>query len=218
MWCVPRLTDEFVERMKDVLNLYEKSYIEDEPVLCIDEKPLQLLDHSRAPIPVKKSGMIKKIDYEYKRKGTANIFSVVEPKAGRHYAYVSKRKTGIDFAKILYRISRNYVDTRTIHLVMDNYSTHSFKSLVKRYGETKAKMIWDRFTIHYTPKHASWLNQAEIEIGILSRQCLGSRRFGSICELRTNVNAWKKRINKKKVIINWKFTTKDAMKKFKLES
>jgi hypothetical protein len=92
MWCVPKLTDEFVERMKDVLNLYEKSYTEDEPILCIDEKPLQLLDHSRAPIPAKKSGTIKKIDYEYRRKGTANIFSVVEPKAGSTTLMFQKEK------------------------------------------------------------------------------------------------------------------------------
>ncbi len=218
MWCVPKLTDEFIERMKDVLDLYEKNYNNDEPVICIDEKPLQLLEDSRAPIPAKKSGMIKKIDYEYRRKGTVNIFSVVEPKAGRHFAYVSKRKTGIDFAKILYRITRNYKNARTIHIVMDNYSTHSFKSLSNRYGEVKAKKIWEKFTVHYTPKHASWLNQAEIEIGILSRQCLGSKRFGNIEKLRKSVNAWKKRINKNKVVINWKFTTKDAMKKFKLLS
>ncbi|WP_230391701.1 MULTISPECIES: IS630 family transposase [unclassified Oceanispirochaeta] len=203
--------------MEDVLNLYERPYNPVEPVVCLDEKPLQLLDHAKPETPIRKPGQAHKIDYEYKRRGTANIFCAVEPKAGRHFAYVSKRKEGKDFAKVLYRIARNYPEAITIHLVMDNYCTHSMKSLTRRYGEEKGKEIWERFTVHFTPKHASWLDQAEIEIGIMNRQCLGGKRFPNIEILRKNVNAWKNRMNKQKVKFDWKFTFKKAKIKFRLD-
>ena len=202
--------------MKDVLNLYDKPYNSEEPVVCLDEKPLQLLGHAKPESPVRRPGQIHKIDYEYKRRGTANVFCVVEPKGGNHFAYVSKRKEGKDFAKIIYRIARNYPEAKTIHLVMDNYCTHFLPSLIKRYGEEQAKKIWSRFTVHYTPKHASWLNQAEIEIGIMNKQCLGIKRFSCIEELRTSVTAWKNRMNKRKVRFDWTFTFKKAEKKFRL--
>lgn len=137
MWCVPSLNEEFKERMEDVLNLYERPYHSEEPVVCIDEKPLQLLDHAKPETPMRKPGQTHKIDYEYKRRGSVNIFCAVEPKAGRHFAYVTKRKKGPDFAKVLYRIARNYPNAKTIHLVMDNYCTHFLKSLIKQYDEEK---------------------------------------------------------------------------------
>lgn len=216
MWCVPSLNEEFLERMEDVLNLYEKPFNPEEPVICLDEKPLQLLDHAKPETPLRKPGQTHKIDYEYIRRGTANIFCVVEPKAGRHFAYVSKQKKGIDFAKIIYRVARNYPKAKTIHLVMDNYGTHFIKSMIKKYGEEKGQEIWERFTVHYTPKHASWLDQAEIEIGIMNRQCLGKRRFSDIKTLRKNVNAWKKRMNKQQVKFDWRFTFQKAKIKFRL--
>lgn len=214
MWCVPKLNEEFIKNMEDVLSTYELIYNYKEPVVCLDEKPVQFLEDSRLGIHFA-PGIIKKKDYEYKRRGTGNVFCAVEPKAGRHFTYVTRYKKGKDFAKIIGRISRAYKDVDTIHLIMDNYGTHTKKALTDFYGEENGNEIWDRFTIHYTPKHASWLNQAEIEIGILSRQCLGKRRIKDIDTLRQQVKLWNKEVNRRKLKINWKFTTKDARKKFK---
>ena len=214
MWCIPEMTPEFIERMEDVLDLYAKNYDSNEPVVCLDEKPVQLVKDAKRPIPGK-CGSIKKRDYEYIRAGTANVFCAVEPKAGRHFTYVTKNRKGKEFAKVLNRISKHYSNAKKIHLVMDNLRTHSLKSLINFYGERKGNDIWNRFEVHVTPKHASWLDQAEIEIGIYSRQCLGKNRMGDIDELRNKTRAWNKEANKRKLKINWKFTTKEARKKFK---
>ena len=214
MWCIPELTPEFIERMEDVLDLYAKQYNFSEPVICLDEKPIQLIKDAREPIP-EKSGSIMKRDYEYIRAGTANVFCIVEPKGGRHFTYVTKNRKGKEFAKILNRIANHYSHAGKIHLVMDNLNTHNLKSLTNFYGEEKGNEIWNKFEIHFTPKHASWLDQAEIEIGIYSRQCLGKSRIGDIDELRRRSNAWNKEVNKRKLKINWKFSTKDARKKFR---
>ena len=214
MWCIPEITPEFVERMEDVLDLYIKPYNLREPVICLDEKPVQLVKDSRGPIPGK-AGSIKKRDYEYIRSGTANIFCIVEPKGGRHFTYVTKNRKGKEFAKVLNRVSKHYSDVDKIHLVMDNLNTHCLKSLTDFYGIKMGNKIWNKFETHYTPKHASWLDQAEIEISIFSRQCLGKSRVGDIDELRKKTNAWNKKVNRRKLKINWKFTTKEARKKFK---
>ena len=214
MWCIPELTPEFIEKMEDVLDLYAKAYNPNEPVICLDEKPIQLIKNAREPIPGK-PGSIKKKDYEYIRAGTGNVFCIVEPKGGRHFTYVTKNRNGKEFAKVLNRIANHYFYADKIHLVMDNLSTHSLKSLTNFYGEGKGNEIWNKFEIHFTPKHASWLDQAEIEIGIYSRQCLGKSRIGDIDELRKKTNAWNKEVNKKKLKINWKFTTKKAREKLK---
>lgn len=216
MWCIPELTPEFIERMEDVLDLYAKPFNPKEPVVCLDEKPVQLVYDARESIPGR-PGKIKKRDYEYKRAGTANVFCAVEPKGGRHFTYVTKNRKGKEFAKVLHRIARHYSHADKIHLVMDNLRTHSQKSLTDFYGEEKGTKLWSRFEIHFTPKHASWLDQAEIEIGIYSRQCLGKSRIGCINELRKKTNAWNKKVNKKKLKINWKFTTKKAREKFKYQ-
>lgn len=214
MWCIPELTSEFIERMEDVLDLYEKQYSPKEPVVCLDEKPVQLLKDAKETTP-EKPGSIRKRDYEYVRAGTANVFCIVEPKGGRHFTYVTKNRKGKEFAKIINRIANHYASADKIHLVMDNLNTHCLKSLTDFYGDEKGTAIWNRFEIHFTPKHASWLDQAEIEIGIYSRQCLGKSRIGNIDELRRKTKTWNKMVNKKKLKINWKFTTKEARKKFK---
>jgi len=214
MWCIPELTPEFIERMEDILNVYAKPYDSQEVVICLDEKPVQLVKEGREPIPGK-AGSIKKRDYEYIRAGTANVFCIVEPKAGQHFTYVTENRKGKEFAKVLNRIAKHYSPVEKVHLVMDNLSTHSLRSLTNFYGEEKGNEIWNKFVIHYTPKHASWLDQAEIEIGIYTRQCLGKSRIGDIDELNKKTKAWNKEVNKKKLIINWKFTTKEARKKFK---
>lgn len=153
MWCIPELDDEYISRMEDILNLYEKDICKEEPVVSLDEKSIQLLSEVKEPIPAKENGGIKKRDQHYIRKGTANIFCCVEPKAGKYYNYVTKNKKGPEFAKVINRIVNKYQKVKTIHLVMDNYSTHTLKSVTDFYGVKKGKELWDRFTIHFTPNH-----------------------------------------------------------------
>ena len=213
MWCVAALDDEYIERMEEILSLYEKDYNEKEPVVCFDEKPVQLLEDIREVNHSAKK--IKKRDHQYRRKGIANVFCGVEPLQGRYFNYVTENKKGPAFAKILKRLEFLYPDTETIHLVMDNYSTHTKKSLIDFYGEEEGTEIWNRFTIHYTPKNASWLDQAEIAIGLYSKQCLGKDRIGDIKILRQRTQAWNKAINKKKLKIQWGFTVAKAKEIFK---
>jgi hypothetical protein len=218
MWCVPEITREYVEKMEDVLNVYEKPLNPKEPVVCLDERPVQLLDDAREPIVADKPGRIFKRDSEYVRKGTANVFCGVEPKAGRHFTRVTKNRKGPAFAKMTARIARAYPGVTTIHLVMDNLNTHGKKSLTDFFGEKRGEALWGRFTPHYTPKHASWLDQAEIEIGIFSRQCLGKDRVGNIQSLRKRAAAWNRRVNRQRLKINWAFTVEKARRKFKYDS
>jgi hypothetical protein len=159
--------------MEEVLATYEKPWTAAEPVVGIDEKPVQLLADVRDPIPARKPGQIAKYDHEYERCGTANIFCAVEPKAGRHFTKVTPTRSGAEFAKMLKKVAGAYPRAKTIHLIMDNLSTHKRKMLTDHYGEQVGGDLWDRFTPHYTPKHGSWLNQAEIEISVLAGQCLG---------------------------------------------
>jgi transposase len=215
MWCVPNLTDEYIERMEDVLGVYERPYDPKRPVVCIDEKPTQLLEDSRPSVEATLNAGIKKRDYEYKRKGTANVFCAVQPMVGRYFTKVTDRRTKMDFAEFLRDIANSYADAKKIVLVMDNLNTHNESSLIERFGKREGGKIWSRFEVHYTPKHASWLNQAEIAIGIYSRQCLGKERIASKAELKARTKAWSKRANKEKITINWTFTKKKARKKFK---
>jgi len=203
--------------MEAILDLYNREYNPKIPNVCFDEKPLQLLENSRPIIKADKPGKIQKRDYEYKRMGTANIFCTVEPLAGKHITQVFAKKTRSEFAQNIKIISDEYPNAKKINIVMDNLNTHNKKSLVEYYGEIEGNKIWDRFNVYYTPKHASWLNQAEIEIGICSRQCIGKKRYPNIELLTEEVNAWNKAVNKKKIKINWSFTTKEARLKFKIK-
>lgn len=213
MWCVPKLNDEYIERMEDILDLYERPQNESEPVVCLDELPVVLHADKRPRKPAK-PGKPARYDYEYERKGTANIFCAVEPLAGKHFERVTKNRTFSEFAKFLASIERAYKYAEVIHLVMDNLSTHTVRSLEKFYGRERGREIWSRFQIHYTPRHASWLNIAEIEIGMLSRQGLGKRRYGDLAQIRTVTNAWKARANRKKTRIEWQYSTQKARKDF----
>lgn len=215
MWCVPELNDEYIERMEDVISLYEKDYNADEPVVCLDEKPIQLLEDLRKPKETSSATEISKKDHQYKRNGTANVFCGIEPLIGRYFNFVTKNKKAPEFAKVLNAIANKYPEASTIHLVMDNLSTHTEKSLVVKYGKDKAASLWNRFTIHYTPKNASWLDQAEIAIGLYSKQCLGKSRTPDIETLKRKTKAWNKAINRKKVKIEWGFTVEKAREKFK---
>lgn len=213
MWCVAELDEEYITRMEDILDLYEKPVSREEPVVCLDERPISLHGEKRKRLPLK-TGRITRFDYEYVRKGTANIFVAVEPLAGKHITKVTRTRDGFEFAKMLGEIARRYPKARTIHLVVDNLSTHSCHSLERHYGLEAGRALWSRFTLHFTPKHASWLNQAEIEISILNRQCIGRLRFGDIATLRPHVRAWNRRVNSERMHINWTFTSAKARSKF----
>ena len=210
MWCVAEITQKYLDAMNDILTLYEKPYNSKEPVVCFDEKSLQLLGEKREPRPMREGVPLRR-DYEYSRNGTANIFCAVEPVAGRHLTGIHSRRTANDFADFLAWLARCYPNTKTIHLVMDNLNTHRQRSLEKRFGPKRGREIWHRFTPHYTPVHASWLNQAEIEIGLIARQCLKHRRIASQAELREEVRAWNARANREKIKIRWAFTSKKAL-------
>jgi hypothetical protein len=213
MWCVPELTEEYISKMEDVLEVYEKPHNPKEPVVCLDEKPVTLHAEVRPPssaVP----GREARRDSEYERCGTANLFCAVEPKAGRHFTYPTPDRSAARFAQVVIDLAIKYPDADTIHLVMDNLNIHRRKSLTDLIGEEFGAEVWNRFTVHHTPKHGSWLNQAEIEIGLLSRQCLGTRRIPNLKELRKEVSAWNRDVNRRRTRINWKFDRKAARKKF----
>jgi hypothetical protein len=213
MWCVAEVNEAYLERMEEVLEVYEKPYNPLEPVVCLDEKPVVLHRDLRPPTQAQPQQPAKR-NHEYKRCGTANVFCAVEPLAGRHFTWPTPNRSGQQFAKMLQRIDKAYPNARTIHLVLDNLSTHARSSLVGYFGLLRADELWNRFTIHYTPKHASWLNQAEIEISIFARQCLGSRRMPSLPALRAEANAWNRAVNRQRLKINWTFSRLDAANVF----
>ena len=213
MWCVAELTPEYIARMEDVLALYEKPYDPKEPVVCLDEKPVPLRADVRPPRPAR-PGHVAKRDNEYARGGTANIFAIVEPKTGRHFTCATPNRSAAQFARRIRRIVTAYPRTRTVHLVLDNLNIHCEKSLTDYYGTRTGHRLWRRLTVHFTPKHGSWLNQAEIELSLIARQCLGSARIPDLRQLRTHTRAWDRRANRRHTRINWRFTRKDARRKF----
>lgn len=198
--------------MYDVLDLYEEPYDPERPIVCLDEKTKQLLSDKRKPIPIE-PGRSEKYDYEYVRNGTANIFMAVEFKAGKRVTQVTKRRTMKDFAlfvKML--VDGEYSDVEVTRLVIDNLNTHNEKAFYKTFSKDEAERILDRIEFHYTPKHASWLNAAEVEINVMDIECTG-RRIGDMEILTHEVEAWTERRNEHKKKINWKFTREKADKK-----
>jgi DDE superfamily endonuclease len=213
MWCVADLDEEYIAKMEDVLALYEKPYRSAEPVICLDEKPVSLHDDVRPGRPAR-PGHIAKRDNEYTRRGTANIFAVVEPKAGRHSTCATPNRSAAQFAQVVQRLVAGYPFARKIHLVMDNLNIHCRKSLTDHLGVEEGRYVWNRLQVHYTPKHGSWLNQAEIELSLVSRQCLGTRRIPNLNLLQSSVRAWNTKANRDRTRIQWKFTRKAARTKF----
>ena len=213
MWVVADLDDDYIHKMEDVLEVYERPYDPQQPVVCLDEKPITLHADVRSGSAAA-PGREARQDNEYKRCGTANVFCAVEPKAGRHFTFATPDRSGFEFAQVAVTLALAYPDAKTIHLVMDNLNIHRRKSLVDAFGAKMAGEVWDRFTVHYTPTHGSWLNQAEIEIGLFSRQCLGKRRLASLKILKAESRAWNRRMNRNRVTIAWKFDRKAARKKF----
>ena len=213
MWCVADLTDEYLKKMEDVLAVYEKPYNAARPVVCIDEKPISLHGDVRPARPMA-PGKPRRPDNEYKRCGTANAFCAVEPKAGKHFTLVTPNRSAPEFAQALETVIDSYPEADTIHLVMDNLNIHSLKSLTDYFGQEKGKQLWKRLTVHYTPKHGSWLNQAEIEISLFARQCLARRRIPTLAVLRNESAAWNSKVNANATKINWRFTRMKARTKF----
>jgi hypothetical protein len=199
--------------MEHVLELYERAYDPEHPVVCLDEKPVTLHADVR-PRSLAIPGREARRDNEYERCGTANLFCAVEPKAGRHFAFATPDRSAFEFAQVALELALAYPDANTVHLVMDNLNIHCRKSLTDLYGTELAGEIWDCFTPHYTPKHGSWLNQAEIEISLLSRQCLGTRRLADLKLLRREVRAWVRRMNRNHVRISWTFDRRAARRSF----
>ena len=216
MWCLADLDAAYIACMEDVLALYERPYHAKEPVVCLDEKPVSLHAEVRTPRPAR-PGHLAKRDTDYRRGGTANVFGVVEPKIGRHFTCATANRTAAAFANMVGILVAAYPAAHTIHCVMDNLNTHREKALTDHFGLTEGHRLWRRLTVHYTPKHGSWLNQAEIELSLVSRQCLGTRRLDTLPRLRTEIRAWTRRANRRKTTINWRFTRKDARRTFHYE-
>ena len=213
MWCVAELDEEYIAKMEDVLALYEKPYRSAEPVICLDEKPVSLHADVRPSRPAR-PGHVAKCDNEYKRCGTANIFALVEPKAGRHFTCATPNRSAAQFAQVVQRLVAAYPFALKIHLVMDNLNIHGRKSLTDHLGDQEGHYLWSRLKVHYTPKHGSWLNQAEIELSLLSRQCLGTRRIPKLDLLASSVSSWNATANRDRTCIQWKFSRKAARTKF----
>jgi transposase len=209
-WCIPPEEDaEFVANMEDILDLYQLPYDPKRPLWCMDEKPYQLLGESREPLPMRR-GDTRKIDSEYVRNGTASIFCFIQPHNGKIFHFVEETRTAVDWAeKIRYLVDEVEPDAEKIVLVMDNLNTHAIASLYKTFPPEEARRIAKKLEVHYTPKHGSWLDIAEIGINIITRECL-DRRIESIDALRSELKEWNDAYDKNPSPINWQFTTADA--------
>ena len=206
------MTAEYLWRMEKVLDLYERPYDPCYPVVCFDERPCQLLGDVLMPIPMK-TGRVERQDYHYKRNGTCVVLMAVEPLAGRRTAQVTEQKTKNDYAEFMKALSESYPEARKITLVQDNLNTHNPSSFYETFSPDEAFTLAQRFEMVYTPKKASWLNMAEIELSALSKQCL-DRRIAKIRTLALEVNSWTQRRNRLKATIRWNFTKNKARNKF----
>jgi len=210
----PKQNAEFVAKMEDVLEVYGLPYDEDIPVVCMDEQPVQLLDNKLKPLPMK-PGKQEKEDYQYVRGGVCNIFIFTEPLAGWRHVHVSQRRTKVDWAlHIQELLDVHYPNAKKIRLVMDNLNTHSISSLYETFKPEIALKLAKRLEIHYTPKHGSWLNVAEIELSVMTMQCL-SRRIAAAEVLQSELAAWETQRNSEQKSVHWQFSTADARDKLK---
>ena len=201
--------------MEDVLEVYQRPYGANEVLVCMDETSKQQVKETRAPRPAT-PGEVSTYDYEYERNGVSSLFMLFAPLDGWRRVEVRERRTKVDWAHVIKRlVDEDYADKDRIVLVMDNLNTHKLSSLYEAFEPTEARRIAERLQVHYTPKHGSWLNMAEIEIGVLARQCL-DRRIPDNAALHQEVEAWQGCRNRDAVRVNWRFTTEDA--RFKLKS
>ena len=204
----------FVAAMEAVLEVYQRPEDARFPVVAMDERPVQLLEHLRSPIPMK-PGRIARIDYEYKRKGSVSAFLFTAPFQGWRRVSIRERRTSIDWAEeVKHLLDEVYPEAERVTLVCDNLNTHKIKSLFKAFPAEEARRLAARLEIVYTPKHGSWLNIAEIELSVFSRQCL-NRRIPDIEMLRSEAEAWQTHRNQTANKVNWRFTTQDARIKLK---
>ena len=212
MWCITAITPEYRERMYRILDLYKEKYNKQYPMICFDEKSKQLLEDSRKPIPLKPGSPLK-CDYEYKRHGTCNIFAAIEPTAGRHFIKVTDRRAKSDFAVFIKDIvEKEYKEAIKVRIVLDNLNTHFEKSFYEVFSNRQAIRILNRIQFVYTPKHASWLNMAEIEINMMNKECL-DRNIKSRKLLENELRAWSNQNNIEKRKIKWSFTREKADEK-----
>jgi hypothetical protein len=212
MWCIPKVDADYVAHMEDVLDLYAEAADPRRPVVCFDESPVQLIGEARQPIPAK-PGRIERYDYEYRRNGTANLFVFIDVNRAWRKVKVTEQRTAKDFAECMRElVDVHYPKADRIRVVLDNLSTHKAGALYQAFPPDEARRVLRRLEFHHTPKHASWLNMVEIEIGVLSQQCL-DRRIDSFARLVNETAAWEKRRNAERARINWMFTTENAREK-----
>jgi transposase len=212
MWCIPKIDAEYVARMEDVLDLYAQSPDPSKPVVCFDETPRQLIGEARVPIHAE-PGKRGRFDYEYVRNGTANVFMFVDVNRPWRHAKVTDQRTCVDFAECMRDlVDEHYPDAKTIRVVLDNLSAHSAGALYQAFEPAEARRILSKLEFHFTPKHASWLNMVEIEIGVMVGQCL-DRRIPDKETLTAEIVAWERRRNAAKERIQWMFTTDRAREK-----
>lgn len=209
----PKQNGNFVAHMEKVLEIYKRPYDTKFPLVCMDESPKQLIKETRKIIAAILGHPVR-YDYEYERGGVCNIFLASEPLAGKRLVEITERKTKRDWALFVKEISQRCKNTEKITLVMDNYSTHKAGSLYETFSPEEAKKLWDQFEFIYTPEHGSWLNIAEIELNILTAQCL-NRRIDNISVIRRETKAWQNHRNNLNAKINWQFTTNKARIKLK---
>ena len=210
----PHANAEFVCAMEEVLEVYTRPYDPTRPVVCLDETSKQLVAETRTLLPVE-PGQPQRVDYEYERQGTANLFMAVEPLAGQRYVTVTDRRTAVDFARIVKDLLEvRYPHADKVVLVLDNLNTHKPAALYQAFEPAVAWRLLERLEIHHTPKHGSWLNMAEIELSVLSQQCL-NRRIPDTATLTREVAAWQQARNADPRPVNWRFTTADARIKLK---
>ncbi len=199
--------------MEHVLDIYKRPYDPDYPVVCMDETPRQLIRETRLPRPAR-PGRLVRYDFEYERCGVYNVFLASEPLAGRRWIRITGHKTRSDWAGFIRELAGHYPTAKKILLVMDNLNTHKPGSLYQAFPPGEAKRLWDRFEFHFTPKHGSWLNMAEIELSVLNRQCL-DRYIPDRVTLAQETVAWATKRNSKGATVNWRFTATDARIKLK---
>jgi transposase len=212
MWCIPQVDGEYVARMEDVLDLYAEAPDPKRPVVCFDESPVQLIGEVRQPIPAR-PGQLERYDYEYRRDGTVNLFVLLDVHRPWRKVKVTERRAAEDYAQCLRDlVDIHYPDAEIIRVVQDNLSTHSAGALYQTFPPAEARRILRRLEFHYTPKHASWLNMVEIEIGVMRGQCL-DRRIDDPKRLRREIIAWERRRNAARSRIKWMFTTDNARAK-----
>jgi len=212
MWCIPKVDAEFVARMEDVLDLYGEAPDPKRPVVCFDESPIQLVSETRQPIPAA-PGRTERYDYEYRRNGTANLFVFLDAHRSWRKVKVTERRTAEDFAQCMRDLADiHFPAAECIRVVLDNLSTHAPSALYAALPACEARRVLRRLEFHYTPKHASWLNMVEIEIGVLRSQCL-DRRIESRERLTAETAAWESRRNQSGARINWMFSTEQARAK-----